>query len=188
MLAHGYDRGNKELIIMEFVKKIENAIAKIAKDLPHLPSGGSKWLGENVWWIIAVTAGVAALASLISFINIIQAANALSALSAFVPLGGVSTWAITTAIVNLVLVVVQVAVLAFAIQPLKAKQRKGWSLLFTATIISAISIIASAVLSLDVLALILQLIFGGVILAAVVYFVFEIRGEFKEAPKAPAKK
>ena len=182
---------------MEIIRKLENAIAKLAKDLPHLPAGGRKWLGENVWWIVIVGASITALATIINLVNLINAINALNALSAFIAVGGISTWAITVAIINMVFVVAQVVVLALAVQPLMKKQKKGWTLLFLTSIISAIALVVYAVISLNVVTLLLSLIFGAIFLAVGLYFLFEIREEFgsvakktevaKPAEKAAAK-
>lgn len=165
------------------MNKIEGAVAKVAKDLPHLPVGGRKWLGENVWWIVIVGAGIAALASLVRLIDIIRAADALSRLSAYIPIGSTGTWAVTASFTSLALVVLQVIILAFAIQPLKNRQKKGWSLLFLTALVSAVAIVVTAVISLDVLQLILTLIFGAIFLAIGLYFVFEIRDQFGAAAK-----
>lgn len=168
---------------MEMIRKLENAFAKLTKDLPHLPAGGRKWLGDNVWWIVIVGASITALATIINLVNLVTAINALNALSAFVAVGGISSWAITTTIISMAFVVVQVIVLGLAVQPLMKKQKKGWTLLFLTSLISAVALVVYAVISLNVVTLLLSLIFGAIFLAVGLYFVFEIREEFGAAAK-----
>lgn len=170
---------------METIKKLENMVAKVAKDAPHLPEGGRKWLGTNVWWIVAAGVGIGALASLIGFIDLFRRISIVNSFTSYLPVGSITAWATTVAVVSLIFVVVQIALLAFAIQPLRQQQKRGWTLLFVTSLVSAVAIIVNAILSLDALAFVVTILFGAVILAAVLYLTFEIRSQFDASAAKP---
>ena len=39
---------------MQQLAPLEEAIAKVHKDLPHLPKGLTTWLVENAWWLVII--------------------------------------------------------------------------------------------------------------------------------------
>jgi uncharacterized membrane protein YhaH (DUF805 family) len=96
--------------------------------------------------------------------------------------------AVLSGVIGLVFLVANGLLLATAIKPLKAKQRKGWVLLFMVLLVQALSVVVNAVLSFSVLGFIIAILFGAIGLAIGAYFVFEIHGQFGHTIKAKAKK
>lgn len=178
---------------MELIGKLEKTVMGWAKNVPHLPPAGQKWLGQNVWWIaligailsgISVLVSLAALATLVSLIGAVSSTYYVST-----SYGGLS---ILTAVVSLVFLVVNGLLLAVAVKPLQRMEKKGWVLLFMTLLLEALSVVINAVLSFSVVGFIVGILFGAVGLAIGAYFISEIHGQFghrvKTADKAPEKK
>lgn len=163
---------------MTGINKAENMVAGWLKSVPHLPKGGQKWLAENVWWIaligvIASTIGIlVAIGGIFTYMALVGTYSYVYSAS---PYG--AGW-IVGSVVSLLFSVLIIALLASAISPLKAQQRKGWDRLFLVLLVNAISVVVSAVLSFSVLGFIFGLIFGAIGVAISSYFIFEIRSHF----------
>ena len=95
---------------------------------------------------------------------------------------------ILQSVVSLVFLVATGILLALAVKPLKALEKKGWVLLFMTLLLEALSVVVNAVLSFSVLGFIMSLLFGAIGLAIGAYFIFEIHGQFGHTPKATIKK
>ena len=175
---------------MKYVKKIEDWAEDLHKKLPHLPKSAQTWLAQNIWWIAIVGAGLSA----ISVIASLQFIATLSSPTAFYgyPLVGVTHtgYAITTALISLAFVVVTGLLLALAVKPLRAQSRKGWTLLFYALLVEAVSVVVNAIVNFNIFGFFFQIIFGAVFVAITAYFIFEIRSHFLRTirTKAAAKK
>jgi hypothetical protein len=162
---------------MSLVSNLESKVATLLKPVPHLPAGGQKWIAENVWWI--------AIISLVaSIISVFVAIAGIIAFFAFVPVsyyGYSQVYAgpsVLGLIVSLLVAIVEIGILAMAIKPLRAVNKKGWTLLFVLLLINAASAVVSAVLSLSVFGFIFGIIFGAIGCAIGAYFLFEIHGHF----------
>lgn len=174
---------------MELLSQLEHKIVSWFKAAPHLPEAGQKWLADNVWWIVVigiVLSGMAILGLLFTVFG------TLSVLGGY----GVSFYASTTflvivvirSLVSLLFTGLNVALLAFAITPLKEKQKKGWVLLFIVWLLNAVSIVVSGVLTLSVFGFITTIIFGALGLAVAGYFLFEIHGQFAHVERSKGVK
>ncbi len=158
---------------METVKKLEVTMASWYKSVPHLPKEGRAWLAANVWWItlIGVIIGGIAILGLI-FLTLL--ANVL-----FVGIAGpvgavVGGVVLIGVLVSLVLGIISLILGGMAINPLKATQKKGWTLLFMVVLLDAVSVILSNLFDFNILGMI-----WGLLWAAVGgYFLFEIRDIF----------
>ncbi len=174
---------------MEMLSKLERTILNWFKNIPHLPQNARKWLGDNVWWIVVigvVLTGIAVLGLLgVLFGN-------LSALSSpFVAYYASATfvvWAVVTTIVSLVFVALECLIMAMAISPLKAKQKKGWVLLFASWLLSILAVVVTAVLTLNPFSFITNIIFGAIGVAVGGYFIFEIHGQFAHVERSKGVK
>jgi hypothetical protein len=167
---------------MDFVRKLETTIAGWAKNVPHLPVGAQKWIAENAWWIVlvgAILTGIGFLFALSGLFTTIAALNSVSIVYYVSP--AITSWAIVTGIVSLVFLLVEGLLLAAAVNPLKARQKKGWTFLFLVWLASAASVIVNAILSLSVIGFIIGILFGAIGLAISGYFLFEIHGQFGQA-------
>lgn len=174
---------------MEFLTQLERKVLGWLKGVPHLPVGARKWLGDNIWWIViigVVLSGIAALSLLISLFTLFSTLASpfvvYYASSAFV------TWTIVKTVVSLVFVGLSVALLALAITPLKAKQKKGWVLLFVTWLLGALSVVVTAILTLSVLNFITSVIFGALWVAVGGYLLFEMHGQFAHVERSKGVK
>lgn len=159
---------------MESVRKLEVMIASWYKSVPHLPKNGQEWLATNAWWLtlIGVILGAVAIINILFFS--LLAGAFLTAIAG--PVGAVAGGLVLFGvIVSLGLGLVSILLGGMAISPLKALQKKGWTLLFVLLLIEVAAIVISDVLSFNLLALVWELLWaavGG-------YFLFEIRGQFE---------
>ena len=174
---------------MEFLTKLERTVLGWLKSVPHLPANIQKWLGDNVWWfaiIGAVLGGIGLLGLVVALFG-----NLSTLSSPFVSYYASSTfitWVIMKTIVALIFAALEVALLAFAITPLKEKQKKGWVLLFAVWLLGAVSVVVNAVLTLNPFSFITNIIFGAQWLAVTAYFLFEIHRQFAHVERSAGVK
>lgn len=168
---------------MEFVNKTEARVANWYSKLPHLPPNVRQWLGTNVWWITLIGVILAALAVVNIFFF-----GALAALF-IVGVGGPIGAAIVgtgmlIALVAFAAVIVEGIIAAIAISPLKAKQKRGWSLLLLFIIVEIGFAVVAFVFTFDLASLIMNILWAAV----AGYFLFEIRDQFSGAASVKAAK
>jgi len=172
--------------VMESLNKLEATAASWYKDIPHLPTQVRKWLAENAWWLvlIGVIIGTIGIIGLVSVTFLAGAVLVGVAGAAGAALGGLALIAV---LASLVFSVITVVVSSLAINPLKAHDKKGWSLLFLTVLIGVASMAVTFLLNYNLLALI-----WGLIPAAIAgYFLFEIReyyGTHRSAQKVAERK
>jgi len=170
---------------MEVLSKAEKVVLEWVKDVPHLPSTTQKWISQNVWWIaliFAVIGGIGVLYVVPDIFLLIMkwetASQAQFVITTFIE------FAIAKQIISLVLSLLIVVVLALAVSPLRRQQKKGWVLLFLALLLEAILVVVGALLSLSIFGFIVGVIFGGIFLVALAYFLFEIHGRFNHVAQS----
>lgn len=174
---------------MESVRKLEETVASWYKNAPHLPVDVSRWIANNVWWLVLVGIIVGALVVLGAISATFFAGALLAGLGGALgaAIGGLAFVAV---FISLLFAIVILVLLAMAYGPLKAKNKKGWDLLFVVMLLNVVSLAVTLLLTFD--------IFGtlwGLLWAAVGgYFLFEIRQYFlskkveaKPEPKPAAK-
>jgi hypothetical protein len=138
---------------MSVLNKIETKVAGLLKSVPHLPKGGQKWVADNAWWIVLIGVVASAISILVAigaiFTYLAFVGNASSYYGYYVasPYGG--GWVLAT-IVSLAFSVALLIVSAMAVGQLKSHNRKGWSLLFVAWLLSALNVVLGAILSFSV--------------------------------------
>jgi len=173
---------------MELINKLEKLVLGWVKDVPHLPESARKWLGINAWWIILIVtiiSGIAFLAALSGFFTYITLLGAAS--TAYYINASYTSIAILKSSVSLVFLAITVALLAFSIQPLKERKKKGWVLLFFTLLVEALSIVVGAVLSFSFGGFIIQILFGAIGIAIGAYFITEIHSQFAHPVKKTEK-
>jgi len=167
---------------VEIIYKAEQLIESWHKSLPHLPANLRKWIADNGWWIVLV--GVVLMS--------LQAVGVLAVLLigtvAAGVLGGLAILGPLTAVAGGLLIIVgaifftvfliELVLSAMAISPLKAKQRKGWVLIFTVSLIEVVSAVLTFIFSMEVF----SFIWGLAWAAAGLYILFEVRDAFKPLP------
>lgn len=175
--------------MMDILHKFEKKVLSWFKSAPNLPDGARKWLGDNIWWItlIGLILTVVSLLSLLAGLNE-RVALLNSVVASYYTSSTVMSWAIVTAIVSSVFLILQGILLAMAIQPLKQKQKKGWVLLFGSWLVAGLAVVVSAVLTLSVFSFIINILFGAVWLAVIGYFLFEIHGQFAHVERSKGVK
>lgn len=174
------------------ITKLEDTVADWLKPIPHLPKTWQKWIAENIWWITLV--GV--ILSVIGVLSLISAI--LTALSLFGATTGyygsyITTrsytgWWVLASVISLLFMVAIIAVTAMAINPLKSLQKKGWSLLFLALVISAMAAAVNIIINFNALSFIPSIIFCAIGVAISAYFLYEIRSYFNSDKTATSKK
>lgn len=174
---------------MEFIGKLEKTVLGWAKNVPHLPAAGQRWLGNNVWWIVligAIFSGIAFLFALAGLFTLISLLGAVS--NTYYVTGNFTSLAIMKAIISLVFLVINGLLLAFAVKPLQNKEKKGWVLLFMTLLVEALSVIINAILTFSFVGFVISILFGAIGLAIGAYFIAEIHGQFGHRVSATAKK
>ncbi len=171
---------------MELVHSLEKTLSEYYAKAPHLPADARNWLASNVWWL-AIVGIVLSVFAILSVVGIVFAAFGLSAYfasSMYSPYADVAFNAVwIAALIGLVSLVVTTALLAMAVNPLKSKAKKGWTILFVIALISLVLQVAGDILSFNIPGIIVAVFWAAI----GAYFLFEIRGEFGKAVKVTAK-
>lgn len=174
---------------MDIITKLENLVLRWVKGLPHLPQPAQKWLATNVWWIALIGAILTGISLLFTLGTLFTAISIIGSVAAsYYAASSFTTWTIVTALVSIAFSIGQGLLLAVAVQPLKALQKKGWVLLFLSWLLGVVAMVVSAVLTLNPFSFIFGLIFGAVWVAISGYFLFEIHGQFAHVSKSTGVK
>ena len=169
---------------MQFINKLETTVHGWVKNVPHLPVAAQKWLAQNVWWIAAIGAVLSAIAALFTLIGIFRSAAFLNTSYALYFVNpSLAALAIVSGIVTLVFLIIEALLLAVAVKPLQSQQKKGWVLLFTLLLASAVFSVVNAVLTLSVGGFIVGILGAAIGLAIGGYFLFEIHSQFAHTTK-----
>ena len=166
---------------MSEVNKMEKMAAGWYRNAPHLPANGREWLANNVWWLALVGVILGTLAIL----GIMMTSLLVS--SVFVAVGGaygavLGGFTLVATLIVLAFAIVSVILTGLAISPLKAKVKKGWTLLFIVMLINILGAFLDFIFTFNISGLLLAVIMAG--LGG--YLLFEIRSFFVAAK--PAKK
>jgi hypothetical protein len=160
---------------MEQLNLIDKTIGEWFKGMPHLPEALTKWLAQNVWWIIIILVAFSVLSLfwtvLLTLLSFGFAAGLWTQDAVTAGIFGVALLAIIVSIVSLL---ITTFINALAISPLRRMEKKGWMLLLLAQLVGAALGIVGNIVSLN---------FGGVIigmlgLAICLYVLYEIRSYF----------
>ena len=160
---------------MELFRKLEVTIGGWLKDAPHLPQGIRRWLSKNIWWlvVIGVVAGVFSLLTIFDLTSSLEDTMSLVAGSS-VSATLADTFSLAS-ITTIIMIMLVTSIEALASMPLKALRKRGWDLLFLASLVSLLLGIISALLYSDINALLRTLV------AAMLgfYILFEIISYFQ---------
>lgn len=171
--------------MMEYLRKLEAIVLNWLKNVPHLPAQSRRWLGTNAWWIILTGVIIGAIWALFTFFQLMTNVTILNSVSMgyLVPPAFVTAWSVTTGFITLGFSVVALLLCAVAVKPLQNKVKEGWVLLFVAWLVLTVGIVINAILSLNPLNFIIDLLFGAICTGALGYILFEIHGQFAHNPK-----
>lgn len=166
---------------MEQLSSLEQALANAYKNAPHLPRGLRVWLVENAWWLVIIGVVLSSI-TLLAMLPAMFVGTALVTMYAGSAYGGPMMF---SNLVNVAVLVVTIIIEAMAIQPLKVKQKRGWNLLFLASVVGILGSLIGAFITYNIV--------GGILWTAVAailsfYVLFELRGHYLAGKKSPVEK
>jgi len=155
---------------MQQLSGLENSLGTLFKGLPHLPKDWRHWLADNAWWLALIGAAIGCLAIL----GLVPVVLGISIFKGIVAGPAAGALIIITGIVNMAVLVVSVALEAKAIMPLKARQKRGWDLLFLVSLVTFTGAVLNALITGNVDHII------GLVIGTLVglYVLFEVRMYF----------
>ena len=179
-----YDGGTYKTLrrnngVMQTVTKLENMAAEWYKGMPHLPVNGRRWLSTNIWWIalVGVILGVLSVATVFFGTLLVGMFAATYGGVAGAALAGLGAFVV---ILSLLFSIVTMLLTAMAISPLKAKQKRGWTLIFITVLLQVAAAVVHLLFTFDIFGLIWNLLFTAI----GAYFLFEVRDGFSTAKVA----
>lgn len=164
---------------MQQLAPLEDAIAKVHKDLPHLPKGLTKWLVENAWWLVIIGVALGVFAVLGTIATMLAGSLLVGALVG-AAMGGALFLSST---ISLLVMAATIVLEAMAIQPLKDKQKRGWNLLFLASLVGIAGGLVSSLFS-GPWGIVNGIIWTAVGAAISFYILFELRVHYVGAKVA----
>ena len=164
---------------MQQLAPLEEAIAKVHKDLPHLPKGLTTWLVENAWWLVII--GVAL--GVFGVLGTITTLAAGSLLVGSLAGAGAGAALFLSGTISLVVMIATIIIVEVAIQPLKGRQKRGWNLLFLASLVGIAGGLVSSLFS-GPWGIVNGIIWTAVGAAFSFYILFELRVHYVGAKVA----
>lgn len=155
---------------MQQLSGLENSLATLFKGLPHLPKDWRHWLADNAWWLALIGVAFGCL----GILGLVPVVLGISIFTGIIAGPAAGALVIITGIVNMAVLVVSVALEAMAITPLKAKQKRGWDMLFLVSLVTFTGAVLNALITGNV-DHIVGLIIGTLI---GLYVLFEVRMYF----------
>jgi len=166
---------------MKLLEKLEDIIGGWLKPLPKLPAATSKWIATNAWLIVLIGVILSAIGTIFMFFGVFAAIPLMSVTTSVYGYAIAATytiWYVMSLIFSLIFMAMTVIISAMAIAPLRAGQKKGWTLLFWILVLRAIAVVIDAILSYSVMGFIGVIIWGAVGLAVSAYVLFSVRSYF----------
>jgi uncharacterized BrkB/YihY/UPF0761 family membrane protein len=161
---------------MQQLSSLEQALAGVFKDLPHLPKVVRDWLVENAWWLVIIGVVLGAIGVLGLLPTLLVGSVVVGYYAGAVAGGSV----MVSGIVSIAVLVLTIVIEAMAIQPLKQKKKRGWDLLFLAALISIAGSLVGAVIGGNVVGGIVGTLIGAAIGG---YILFELRDHYLAVKK-----
>ena len=155
---------------MQQLAGVEDCRNTSIKGLPHLPQEWRHWLADNVWWLVLIGVVLGAF----GILGLVPVVLGISIFTGIVAGPAAGALVIITGIVNMAVLVVSVVLEAMAVTPLKAKQKKGWDLLFLVSLVAFAGSVLNAIITGNI-GHILGLLVGTLI---GLYLLFEVRMYF----------
>lgn len=170
---------------MDTITKLERTVLGWFKSVPHLPKFSQRWIGENIWWIIVIATIITALAALGNIFALLGNLSILqNSIVSYYASASFLVWSNVVTTITLIFNAITAIILGVSVTPLREKQKKGWVLLFLAWLVTVVSSVVAAFLTLNVAGFILSLLFSGLFIVVSGYFLFEIHGEFAHTERS----
>ena len=155
---------------MQQLAGLEDGLNTFFKGLPHLPKEWRHWLADNVWWLVLIGVVLGAF----GILGLVPVVLGISIFTGIVAGPAAGALVIITGIVNMAVLVVSVVLESMAVTPLKAKQKRGWDLLFLVSLVAFAGSVLNAIITGNI-GHILGLLVGTLI---GLYLLFEVRMYF----------
>jgi len=178
---------------MKLIDQLESKVAEWLKSVPHLPVNVTKWLSENIWWITLVGVITSIIGTIVMIFGIFSMISLMGTVSHFYgyyyATSSYTWWNVITSLVSIIFMAATVALSAMAIAPLKATQKKGWTILFIILALRAVALVIEAILNFNIVGFISTIVFGAIGIAISAYLLYEIRSHFVKVSSVvkPAK-
>lgn len=167
---------------MEKLATVEQSLVKAFKDLPHFPKSLRDWVGENAWWIVIIGVVLGGISILSSLFAATLFGPFLVMYAGGVGGGYAATLVGISGLISLAVLIVTVVVEAMAISPLKAKQKRGWNLIFLSWLIgvagSLVGIVMNVLAGGNIFAAVGGLVWTALFAAIGAYVLFEFRSYY----------
>ena len=164
---------------MQQLAPLEEAIAKVHKDLPHLPKGLTTWLVENAWWLVIIGVALGVFGVLATFTTLVAGSLLVGSLAGAAAGGAL----FLSGTISLVVMIATIIIETMAIQPLKVRQKRGWNLLFLASLVGITGGLVSSLFS-GPWGILNGIIWTAVGAAISFYILFELRVHYVTAKEA----
>ncbi len=157
---------------MKMLGHLEDSLVGLSEKLPSLPEGFNRGLA-NWAWLLSAIAGVVSLLSAWSLLALSRYINAACALGACPTSLGIFYY------LSIAMAVGYGILYLIAAKPLKAMNKRGWDLIFLATVVNLASIVIYLLAGLSG-----SLISAIITVAISWFFLFQIRPKFLPAKEA----
>jgi hypothetical protein len=148
---------------MNYLNDLAKTLDKSYAKLPALPKGARDFISQMSPWLALIFGVLAILAGITAF-------NSISFFSSLAVIAGASGFAFS-AILSMIILVIEGVIELMAYSPLKAGKVKGWNLLYYGLILSLVS----SIVYLNVSSIISSLI--GALIGY--YFLYQIKSYYK---------
>jgi hypothetical protein len=148
---------------MNYLNDLAKTLDKSYAKLPALPKGAKDFIAQVSPWLALIFGILAILAGISAF-------NTLSYVSSLAVIAGVRGFAFT-AILSMIILIIEGVIELMAYSPLKAGKVKGWNLLYYGLILSLVS----SIVTLSVSSIISSLIGAAI----GYYFLYQIKSYYK---------
>ena len=155
---------------MRQIAGLEDGLNTFFKGLPHLPREWRHWLADNAWWLVFIGVILGAL----GILGLVPVLLGVSIFTGIIAGPAAGALVIITGIVNMAVLVVSVVLEGMAINPLKARQKRGWDLLFLVSLVTFAGAVINSIITGNV-GHILGLLVGTLV---GLYILFEVRMYF----------
>jgi hypothetical protein len=162
------------------MKELENKLNEllVTKAPFQLPDGLKKWIAKYAWIfvLLSVILGAIAFLALLAGVGLVSAFGEPYGVNHFVFFSWLALLSLGSVLV----------IQAMSISPLKKLQKRGWQLTFLAALVNFAYNVVFSISSGRVI--VSGLIWDVIWFIVTLYFIFQVRSQFKGADSAPAKK
>lgn len=163
---------------MESITRMERKLANWYRGMPDLPHSGRVWLATNAWWVVligvilTVLALVVAIPLFFASIALTSTVSPYASYNSYYPAALGLAW--VGLAVNIIGMIVTAVLYAMAVNPLKARSKKGWNYLYWAVLINLVLNVVGSIAVFSFVGAFAALL--GAFISG--YILFEVRDQF----------